>query len=115
VRRYTTSVLGGIALLLAVSLLAAACGGGAESATTAPPQEQEQPTAEGQPAASEGRSLLMGRCTVCHGLARVEQVGRTGEEWAATVARMVGYGADLSAEEQETLVQYLAETYSPHR
>jgi len=79
-------------------------------APTPTPQEEE-PTEE--PASTEGESLLQERCTVCHGLSRVTQVQKTREKWEQTVARMVGKGAQLNADEQATLIEYLAETYGP--
>jgi hypothetical protein len=63
------------------------------------------------PATTDGEALLQDRCTVCHSLSRVENASKTAEGWESTVNRMVDYGAELSAEELEFLVQYLAETY----
>ena len=58
-----------------------------------------------------GQSLLQERCTKCHGPGRITQAKNTEKGWKATVRRMVGKGAKLSASEQEKVVQYLAETY----
>jgi DnaJ-class molecular chaperone len=57
--------------------------------------------------------LLEERCTECHGLDRVTSQSKTASEWATTVANMVEKGANLTEAEQETLVDYLAETYGP--
>jgi len=62
-------------------------------------------------AGPDGAALLQERCTKCHSLDRVEAAKKTADEWKATVERMVGKGAQLSAAEQEALIQYLSETY----
>ncbi|MGC8825499.1 MAG: hypothetical protein ACP5TV_00670 [Anaerolineae bacterium] len=51
------------------------------------------------------------RCTRCHSLDRVRQSRKSEADWKATVERMVGKGAALSAEEIEAVVRYLAQTY----
>jgi cytochrome c5 len=83
-----------------------ACGE-AKDETAVPTTEQE----EAAPAALDGKALLQERCTQCHDLGRVERAKKTGEEWKATVERMVAKGTQLSQAEQELVVQYLAETY----
>ena len=57
----------------------------------------------------DGKALVQSRCITCHGLDTVEEASKSLEEWEATVARMVSHGARLSADEQATVVQYLAE------
>ncbi len=109
---YTKPLIALIALMLLTVSLLAACGGGAGPATTAPATEQ-QPAPQGQPATLDGESLVAERCSTCHSLSRIQQASKTGAEWQATVARMVGKGARLSAEEQAAVIQYLAETYGP--
>jgi hypothetical protein len=75
------------------------------------PTATPEPTAE--PAEPEGRVVLEERCTACHGLGRVESARKSREEWVTTVERMVGYGAQLSEDEESVLIDYLAETYGP--
>jgi cytochrome c5 len=110
----TFTVVSLAALLIS---LFAACGSPAPSqeepiaAPTPTPQEEEE--AIEQPASTEGESLLQERCTVCHSLSRVTQAQKTREKWEQTVARMVGKGAQLNADEQATLIKYLTETYGP--
>jgi cytochrome c5 len=60
-----------------------------------------------------GETLLEERCSTCHGTDRVTQASKTQEEWDQTVTNMVEKGAELTAEEQEVLVAYLAENYGP--
>jgi len=92
-----------------------------ESSQTPTPEPQEPtvsatappPSPTAGPAEPEGLVLLEERCTVCHGLDRVERAQKTREEWVSTVDRMVSIGAQLSDAEKEVLVGYLAETYGP--
>jgi len=65
------------------------------------------------PFSTEGEALLQERCTACHGLSRVTREQKTRDEWEQTVTRMVGKGAQLNADEQAALIEYLAETYGP--
>jgi cytochrome c5 len=103
-------VCGLIVALVVVTGLLAACGGPA-APETAEPSQEEQPTA--QPPAGDGAALLEERCTACHGLERTTQAQKTRGEWEQTVTRMVGYGSELTEDEQATLIEYLAETYGP--
>ena len=121
--------------ILGTALFLAACGLGASSPTAAtvppskvPPTETSapvgspvaatdtpagatlEPTAMPSPA-FDGQTLLQDRCTVCHTLTRVTSAHKTAAQWETTVVRMVGKGAVLSAEEQDFLIQYLAQTY----
>jgi mono/diheme cytochrome c family protein len=92
--RFTFALLIGIIVLGIV----AACGG-------TPTQPEE--------VGVSGETLLEERCSTCHGTDRVTQASKTQEEWDQTVTNMVEKGAELTAEEQEVLVAYLAETYGP--
>jgi mono/diheme cytochrome c family protein len=66
--------------------------------------------------ATEGASLLEARCTACHSIDRIDRVKqakKTRDQWAQTVTRMVGKGAQLNAAEQSTAIDYLSKTYGP--
>ncbi|NIN67245.1 MAG: hypothetical protein GTO63_21615 [Anaerolineae bacterium] len=86
--------------------LIAACGGGEEP--TPPPSSPSTP-----PQLASGAELLKARCTRCHTLDRVMAASKTQAEWEATVARMRGKGAEVTDEEAQILIEYLAETYGP--
>lgn len=58
----------------------------------------------------KGGDLLDTRCTSCHTLSRVT-VEKSRDEWEESVKAMVGYGAELSADEQKTVVAYLAKYF----
>ncbi len=62
---------------------------------------------------SEGEKLLEQQCTGCHEKSTVVAVGRTHDEWSQKVDQMINLGAELTEEEREILVEYLAETYEP--
>jgi cytochrome c5 len=120
--RIKTIVCGLIVMLVVVNGLLAACGGPASTETVEPTQE-EQPTAvpeepeeeepTAQPPAGDGAALLEEHCTRCHALELATQAQKTREEWEQTVTRMVGKGAQLTEDEQGTLIEYLAATYGP--
>ena len=87
---------------LLLTALAIACGG--EEPTQVPPAP---------PSTMSGAELLQERCTECHTLDRVESESHTQAEWEAEVEHMREYGADLTDEEAQTLVEYLVENYGP--
>jgi len=64
-------------------------------------------------ATENGRDLLEQRCSVCHPSARPKAAKKTPEQWEATVTRMIGKGARLTADEKKTLLDYLSNTYKP--
>jgi cytochrome c5 len=72
------------------------------------------PTTENPPAAStslDGAALVQERCTVCHGIERIQAATKTKDEWTSTVNRMIGKGANLNADVKTAVINYLAETY----
>ena len=93
-------------LTLLLTLLLTGCG------SPAPSQEPAAAPTEALQR-GDGAALLEDRCAVCHSLDRVERAQKSSEEWAQTVTRMVGKGAQLNEDERATLVDYLAETYGP--
>lgn len=72
-----------------------------------------QPEAQGP--TFSGLTLLNDWCTECHTLDRVRSASKTQEEWRETVTDMVDRGADLDEQEQEVLLEYLAQVYGPWR
>lgn len=58
-------------------------------------------------------ALVQARCASCHGLDRVTSAKKARDQWAQTVTRMVSKGAQLSAAEQTTVIDYLSKTYGP--
>lgn len=60
---------------------------------------------------SKGKSLVQSRCSTCHGLAQVQAAKYDRAGWESLVSRMVGNGAQLTSEQQQLVVDYLAKTY----
>ena len=91
-------------LVLLAGAFLAACGASQLPATA---------SAVSQPAATklDGQTLLQERCTVCHDLNRVTSAQKTADQWTTTIERMVGKGAQLNAQEKQTLIDYLGQTY----
>lgn len=61
----------------------------------------------------EGQRLMQARCTLCHSVDLVTQQRLDLPHWQAAVGKMVRWGAQLSAEEQQVLTDFLAGQYSP--
>ncbi len=60
---------------------------------------------------SEEVVLIRDECdTSCHGLDQVREADLSYEGWRSTVIRMENHGADLTDEERETVIDYLANT-----
>ncbi|TCP30659.1 PQQ-binding-like beta-propeller repeat protein [Sphingomonas sp. BK235] len=58
-----------------------------------------------------GKALAERACTACHVAAQVTAQRRSRADWAATVEKMVGYGAQVPDAEFDALVDYLARHY----
>lgn len=91
-------------VLLAMSLAA--------SIAVAPAQEDDLdsvsialgPRAEG---------LIIARCSVCHSADLIAQQRLPRARWEATVEKMLHWGAELSNDEAQLLMRYLAARYHP--
>jgi hypothetical protein len=59
----------------------------------------------------DGETLINERCTTCHTRERIDAEDTDEAGWTAIVDRMISYGAVLSAEERDALIQYLVETH----
>ena len=70
--------------------------------------EEATEEAAGEEMGATGDQLVNERCTVCHTRERIDMAQKSREEWAATVDRMIGNGAQLSPEEREIVIEYLA-------
>jgi cytochrome c5 len=85
----------------------------AEEPTATSTEEPEEEPTEEPAVAIDGETLLEERCTQCHDLERTTQQQKDRAGWTQTVERMVNQGAQLNAEEQAILIDYLVETYGP--
>ena len=70
-----------------------------------------QQTTTSSGSASDGQSLMQERCSVCHSLDRVTSAHKTSDQWKTTVDRMISHGANLTSQEEQALVGYLAQNY----
>jgi len=65
------------------------------------------------PGAPDGATLVQQRCTVCHTMARIQSAHHSAADWQTIVDSMIRRGAQLTAEEETIVVDYLAATYGP--
>ncbi|GAB4421830.1 MAG: hypothetical protein Kow00106_18910 [Anaerolineae bacterium] len=56
----------------------------------------------------DGAALVAERCTTCHTAERIDAASKDEADWAATVDRMIGYGAQLNSAERDTVIAYLS-------
>ncbi len=63
----------------------------------------------------KAKALIENTCTECHGLDQVVSSPMSSEQWRSTVKSMVKKGATLSAEQIDTVVDYLTVYFSPDR
>lgn len=94
-KKHTISLISILFLALLAGILLASCGTSTSSSG----------------GSADGQTLMQERCSVCHSLSRVTSVHKTAAEWTISVNRMVNRGAQLDAQEQQTLIAYLAANY----
>jgi len=97
----TLSVIIIVSFVLMLCILLAACGASSKNTPTPFPSGGNL----------DGQTLMQQRCSVCHSLDRVTSAHKTADEWKTTVDRMIRHGAHLSPQEEQTLVEYLAQNY----
>jgi len=102
-----TFLISSLLLVLLVGTFLAACGQSSPASSNPPATS----SSGGTGSTLDGQTLLQQRCAVCHDLSRVTSAHKTADQWRTTVERMVGKDAQLNAQEQQTLVDYLAQTY----
>ena len=95
-KKQTFSLLSILLLVIFAGTLLVSCG------------SSSKPSPSGD---TDGLSLMQERCSVCHSTSRITSAHKTAAEWTTTVERMVGNGAQINAQEQQTLVDYLAANY----
>jgi cytochrome c5 len=69
------------------------------------------PAAADEPPPGPELDLIKQKCVSCHSLSMITSKRKTPEEWAAPVDTMAGRGADVSPEEMDAIVKYLAKAY----
>jgi cytochrome c5 len=71
-------------------------------------EETEDDAGTADEGMSSGEQLVQERCTVCHDLTRVEAADYDRAGWEASVDRMIQNGAQLTPEERDAVVDFLA-------
>jgi len=61
----------------------------------------------------EGKAIVNGACTSCHGVDLITAKSASRADWAGTVDRMKTYGVTLDAAQTTTVVDYLAKSFGP--
>jgi mono/diheme cytochrome c family protein len=61
----------------------------------------------------QGKALVQTVCTQCHGIDVIVSQPRSREDWTDVVSQMVGNGAQLSDEDYNQVIQYLAINLGP--
>jgi cytochrome c2 len=60
-----------------------------------------------------GREILVRSCVQCHAMEMILEAKKSEPEWKQTVDRMIGYGADVTPEQQNLVVKYASEHFGP--
>lgn len=105
----TRSVAKGVvtSVVLAVMFAAGVAGcSSADNGDSGAPKGAKTPviTGSSDPAAK----LVESKCTMCHGIDRVEAASKSGDEWASTVDRMKSNGMVITDEEYDEIVGFLS-------
>lgn len=98
-------------VILAFTLLALTASGCRKRPTNEVAPRVEALAADGLPANAPSRAIVLGQCQICHTSEYVAQQRLTPAQWAATVKKMIGWGAPISEAEGEALAKVLAEAY----
>lgn len=56
----------------------------------------------------QGKGAVLTACTQCHGIDVIVRQPRSRDEWMDVVSRMVGNGAQLSDDDYNLVIEYLA-------
>jgi hypothetical protein len=94
VNKRTISMISFAIFTLLIGTLLAACGTGNSGRTGS--------------STTDGQTLMLERCSVCHSTDRVISAHKTAAGWKISVDRMIAHGAQLTPAEEQTLVDYLA-------
>jgi glucose dehydrogenase/cytochrome c5 len=79
-----------------------------QTAETAPPPANSAAMPDG-----EGKAIVQKQCAVCHALTVVTAKHASRKEWEQVVNQMVARGADLTDDEIDAVIEYLAKSYGP--
>jgi competence protein ComEA len=77
-------------------------------AQSAPPKAGVDALPEGP-----GKQVVQKNCLSCHGVRIATSKRGTEDDWAATVSQMIGRGANISDDDADTIVEYMAAHFGP--
>ena len=78
-----------------------------ETDAMAPIEEVAEDAQTAEPAAMDVEALILDKLQGHHSIQRVYAAEKTREEWNTTLDRMIGYGAKISEEEKQIIIDYL--------
>ncbi len=61
----------------------------------------------------DGKAIAMENCQACHKLTNLTKAHKNLDDWKDTVQTMIDRGANVPADQVDTLVQYLAKNFGP--
>ena len=61
----------------------------------------------------DGKAIATENCQACHKLTNLTKAHKNLDDWKETVQTMIDRGANVPAEQVDTLVQYLAKNFGP--
>jgi cytochrome c5 len=71
------------------------------------------PTAASELPEGEGKAIATENCQACHKLTNLTKAHKDLDDWKETVQTMIDRGANVPADQVDTLVQYLAKNFGP--
>jgi cytochrome c5 len=105
-----------VTLTSRLALILAATSAGiafAQAPTPAPPPAAKPPAAKPAATAPDPKdvALVERMCSGCHEFGTVSSQNRTDTEWAETLDRMTGYGAQMTPADQKQIQAFLTAHY----
>ena len=61
----------------------------------------------------EGKTIADQACLACHSTDMVRQQRLTEKQWAASVTKMAGWGAEVPESKRDALITYLVKNFGP--
>lgn len=95
-------LIGILLLIVLAGTILSACGSSRTSVSTSSPTVNSS---------LNGQTIMQQHCSKCHSLNRITSAHHTAAEWQNTVNRMVNKGAQLNQQEEQALIDYLAQNY----
>ncbi len=74
---------------------------------------QTRPSFQSPAPAPAAPAAFKNACVACHDEDIVRQQRLTRAQWDAEINKMIGWGAKVSAEDRNTLLDYLFDNYGP--